>query len=187
MATVSGDLAAATDNWRTKSIVGESAYSHNEKSGHDDANRRAADSRKGNAGSEARRGGFREDTDRESGHRAANTTVERAESVVNVLEVQSNTVSVQEDTGNKVDMPAVHHSVAGRSATQASPAAWKNNDMEVCRIVGPSVPPEFCTVIEAKACSRVGQCQCGYSASISLWAALLALEKGGRWKSRTVG
>ncbi|CBJ27760.1 hypothetical protein Esi_0084_0059 [Ectocarpus siliculosus] len=36
----------------------------------------------------------------------------------------------QEDRGNRVDMPAVHHSVDGRSSTQASPAAWKNNDME---------------------------------------------------------
>ncbi|CAM9471127.1 unnamed protein product, partial [Ectocarpus sp. 8 AP-2014] len=130
VATVSGDLAAATDNWRTKSIVGESTYSHNKKSGHDDANRRAADSRKGSAGSEARRGGFREDTDRESGHRTAKTTEERGESVVNVVEVQSNIVSVQEDLGNKVDMPTVHRSVDGRSATQASTAAWKNNDME---------------------------------------------------------
>ncbi|CAM9340890.1 unnamed protein product, partial [Ectocarpus sp. 13 AM-2016] len=130
VATDSGDLAAAADNWRTKSIVGGTTYSHNEKSGHHDGNRSAADSRNGNAGSEARRGGFREDTDRESGHRTANTTVERAESVVNVLEVQSNTVSVQDDPVNKVDMPAVHHNVHGRSATQASPAAWKNNDME---------------------------------------------------------
>ncbi|CAM9910956.1 unnamed protein product [Ectocarpus sp. 6 AP-2014] len=130
VATVSGDLAAATDNWRTKSVVGGSTYSHDEKSGHDDANRRAADSRKGNASSEARRGGFRVDTDRESGHRTAKTTVERAESVVNVLEVQSNTVSVQEDPGKRVDMPAEHHSGDGRSSTQASPAAWKNNDME---------------------------------------------------------
>ncbi|CAM9413844.1 unnamed protein product [Ectocarpus sp. 4 AP-2014] len=130
VATVGGDLAAAADNWRTKSIVGESTYSHNEKSGHHDANRSAADSRKGNAGSEARRGGFREDTDRESGHQTANTTVERAESAVKVLEVQSNTVSVLEDPGDKVDMPAVHRSVDGRSATHASTAAWKNNDME---------------------------------------------------------
>ncbi|CAM9245340.1 unnamed protein product [Ectocarpus sp. 12 AP-2014] len=130
VATDSGDLAAAADNWRTKSIVGDRTYPHNEKSGHHDANRSAANSRKGNAGSEARRGGFREDIDRESGHRTANTTVERKESVVNVLEVQSNTASVQEDPGNKVDMPAVHRSVDGRSATQASTAACKNNDME---------------------------------------------------------
>ncbi|CAB1120603.1 unnamed protein product [Ectocarpus sp. CCAP 1310/34] len=128
VATVSGDLAAAADNWRTKSIVGGSTYSHNEKKSHHDANRSAADSRKGNAGSQARRGGFREDTDRESGHRTANTTVERAESVVN--EIKSNTLCVQKDPGNKVDMPAVHRSVDGRSATQASTAAWKNNDME---------------------------------------------------------
>lgn len=148
--TVSGNLTAAADNWRTKSIMGERTHSQNEKSGHHDASRSAADSQKENAGSEARRGGFREGTDRESEHRTAKTTVERAESTVNVLEVQSKTVSVQEDPGNKIDMPAANRSGDGRSATQASTAAWNDNDMEVCKMMGPSFPRQSRTDIEAK-------------------------------------
>ncbi|CAM9341411.1 unnamed protein product [Ectocarpus fasciculatus] len=130
VATVSGNLTAAPDDWRTKSIMGESTHSHNENSVHHDSSRSAADPRKENAGSEAGRGGFREDTDREGRHRTAKTTVERTGGVVKELEVQSNSVSVQEDPGKKVDRTAAHRNIDGRSATQTSKAARNNNDMK---------------------------------------------------------